>query len=169
MNLARLALENSRITISGILIIVITGVVTYLSYPSAEDPTITIRNASVTAFYPGMSPERVEELITKPLESAMRNIAEIDEIESTSKTGAVKLKLSLHDWVTNLDTVFQDIRNKADDIKTDLPKGTSGPFVNDEEGLTAIATIALWADGFSLAELRDVARDVRDLLYTAGG
>ena len=169
MNLTRLALRNSRITVSGILLIVLVGVSLYLSFPSAEDPTITIRNASVTASYPGMSPERVEELITKPLEAAMREIAEIDEIESTSKIGAVKLELTIYDWVTDLEPVFQDIRNKADDVKTDLPEGTSGPFVNDEEGLTAVATIALWADGFSLAEMSDVARDLRDLLYTLDG
>ncbi len=169
MNLTRLALRNSRITVSGILLIVLVGVSLYLSFPSAEDPTITIRNASVTASYPGMSPERVEELITKPLEAAMREIAEIDEIESTSKIGAVKLALTIYDWVTDLEPVFQDIRNKADDVKTDLPEGTSGPFVNDEEGLTAVATIALWADGFSLAEMSDVARDLRDLLYTLDG
>jgi len=169
MNLARLALQNSRITVSAILIIVIAGIASYLSYPSAEDPTITIRNASVTASYPGMSPERVEELITKPLEAAMREIAEIDEIKSTSKTGSVKLNLTIHDWVKDLDPVFQDIRNKADDVAGDLPQGTDGPSVNDEEGLTAVATIALWADGFSLAEMRDVARDVRDLLYALDG
>jgi multidrug efflux pump subunit AcrB len=169
MNLAKLALDHSRLTISGILIIVIVGIANYLSYPSAEDPAITIRNASITAFYPGMSPKRIEELITQPLEAAMREIAEIDEIQSTSKTGDVKLALTIHDWVTNLDPVFQSIRNKANDVQTDLPAGTIGPFVNDEEGLTAIATIALWADGFSVADLRDVARDTRDLLYTLEG
>ena len=169
MNLATLALRNSRITISGILIIMFMGVTTYLSYPSAEDPTITIRSASVTASYPGMSPERVEELITEPLEAAMREIAEIDEIKSTSKTGSVKIELVIHDWVTDLDAVFQDIRNKAGDVKSELPDGTSGPNVNDEEGLTAIATIALWTDGFSLAEMREVARDARDRLYTLDG
>ena len=169
MNLAKLALDNSRITISAILIVVFVGAITYSSYPSAEDPSITIRSASVTANYPGMAPERVEELITKPLEAAMREIAAIDEIESTSKTGSTKLLLTIHDHVSDLDAVFQNIRNKADDVEPELPDGTQGPFVNDEEGLTAVATIALWADGFTLAELREVARDTRDLLYTLDG
>ena len=111
-----------------------------------------IRNASVTASYPGMSTERVEDLITKPIESAMREIAEIDEITSTSKTGQTQVDLTIHDnGLTTLDAVFQDIRNKADDLGNELPSGTNGPFVDDEKGLTAIATIALWADGFSLA------------------
>ncbi len=169
MNLAKLALDNSRITIAAITLIVVLGLVNYASYPSAEDPTITIRTVSVTASYPGMSPSRVEELIAEPLEAAMREIAEIDEIKSTSKTGSVKLSLEIHDWVADLDAVFQDIRNKANDVRPDLPDGTSGPNVNDEEGLTAVATIALWADGFSLAEMRDVARDIRDMIYTLDG
>ena len=169
MNLARLALGNSRITVTGILLIVTVGIVLYLSYPSAEDPTITIRSASITASYPGMTPERIEELIAKPIEAKMREIAEIEDIESTSKTGSVKLTLEIHDWVTDLDTVFQDIRNKAADVKKELPEGTGDLQINDEEGLTAVATIALWADGFSLAEMRDVARNTRDLLYTLDG
>jgi multidrug efflux pump subunit AcrB len=168
-NLAELALKNSRITILIILFIALMGTVNYLSYPSAEDPSITIRNVSINASFPGMSPERVEELIAKPLEAAIREIAEIDDINSTSRTGSVKLGVEIHDWVTDLDAVFQDIRNKMNDIKTELPEGTKGPFVNDEEGLTAVATIALWADGFSLAEMREVARDTRDRLYTLDG
>jgi multidrug efflux pump subunit AcrB len=169
MNLARLALDNSRITIIAMLTIVTLGISTYLTYPSAEDPTIEIRSASVTASFPGMPAERVEDLIAEPLEAAMREIAEIDEITSTSKLGSVKLKLSIRDDVSDLDPVFQDIRNKAQDVKNDLPDGTQGPSVNDEEGLTAIATIALWSDGFSLAEMRDVARSTRELLYTLKG
>ncbi|MBL4721261.1 MAG: efflux RND transporter permease subunit [Alphaproteobacteria bacterium] len=166
MNFAKLALDNSRITICAILLILIGGISIYLSYPSTEDPTIQIRSASVTANYPGMSPERVEELITKPIESAMREIAEIKDIISTSKAGGVKVKLQLYDNVTDLAPVFQKIRNKANDIQSKLPEGTSGPFVHDDEGLTAVATIALWADGFSMTEMRDVAHDARDLLYT---
>ncbi len=169
MNLAKLALDHSRITIIAILMIVALGLSTYLTYPSAEDPTIEIRSASIDAYFPGMSAERIEDLIAVPLEAAMREIAEIDEITSTSKTGSVKLKLEIRDEVRELNPVFQNIRNKAQDVKADLPDGTQGPFVNDEEGLTAIATIALWADGFSLAEIRDVARDTRDLLYSLKG
>ena len=97
MNLAKLALDNSRITISAILLIVVVGIGTYLTFPSAEDPTITIRNVSITATYPGMTADRVEELIAKPLEAAMREIAEIDEIKSTSTLGTVKLIVAIHD------------------------------------------------------------------------
>lgn len=169
MNLARLALDNSRITVSFILLIVAIGVSGFLTYPSAEDPSITIRSASITTGYPGMAPERVEELITKPIEAAMREIAEVDEIKSSTKAGSTRVSLTIRDEVDDLEPVFQEIRNKVDDLSPKLPNGTSTPVVNDNEGLTAVASIALWADGFTLAEMRDVARDTRDRLYTLEG
>ncbi|MEM6492410.1 MAG: efflux RND transporter permease subunit, partial [Pseudomonadota bacterium] len=169
MNLARIALNNSRITLSAILLILVVGIAQYLTYPSAEDPSIAIREATVTASFPGMSPERAEDLLAKPIEAAMREIAEIKDISTTAKTGSVRVKLTLRDEVGVLEPVFQRIRNKASDVQRDLPSGTIGPFVFDEEGLTAVATIALWADGFSMAEMRTVARDLRDRLYTLDG
>ncbi len=169
MSLTNLALKNSRLTILGILAVIIVGVAVYLSYPSAEDPSITIRSVMVTAANEGMSAEQVEELITKPLEDAMREVEGVDEILSTSKTGATKIEVVIRDQVTNLAQVFQDIRNKASDTKPKLPSGTLGPMVNDEYGLTAVATIALWTDGFSLAEMHDVADDIQDQIYILDG
>lgn len=169
MNLTALALKNSRITVMALLLIALAGALIYSTYPSAEDPTITIREAKITASYPGMAADRVEDLITKPIENAMREIAEIDEIRSTSKTGVALIDVTIHDSVGDLDPVFQDIRNKAEDLKAQLPSGTTGPSVEDDVGLTAIATIALWSDGFSMAEMRDVSRDIRDRLYTLDG
>ena len=169
MNPARLALAHSRVTIIAVALIVALGITTFIAYPSAEDPTIRIRSASLTAYFPGMPAERIEDLLAVPLEATMREIAEIDEITSTSKTGAVRVSLQIHDRVDDLKAVFQAIRNKVADIKGELPQGTLGPVVQDEEGLTSIATIALWADGFSLAEMRDVAHDARDHLHTLDG
>lgn len=169
MNLARLAIRNSRITLIGMFMLVAVGVTTFLNYPSAEDPTITIRSASIEASYPGMSAERVEELIASPIETAMREIAEIEEIRSTSKTGSVKITVEVDELIDDLDPVWQDVRNKIDDLKPRLPQGVQGPTVNDQEGLTAIATIALWSDGFTMAEMLDVAEDTRDRIYTLDG
>lgn len=169
MNLARLAIANSRITVMAIFALIAVGITTFLSYPSAEDPTIKIRTASIQASFPGMSAERIEQLIAIPIETAMREIAEIDEIKSTSQTGSVKITVEIDEEINDLEPVFQDIRNKIADTSANLPAGTVGPTVNDEEGLTALATIALWSDGFSMAEMLEVAEDTRDLLYTLDG
>ena len=128
MNLSELALNNSRVTILAVLGIVGMGLVTFLSYPSAEDPTITIRNVTVTAYHAGMTAKRVEELITDPIEIALREVAEIDEITSTSKTGESRIDVTIHDRVGDLEPVFQDVRNKMDDVRPKLPTDTVGPL-----------------------------------------
>ena len=55
------------------------------------------------------------------------------------------------------------------DLAPSLPAGTVGPFVNDEFGLVAVATVALWSEGFTMGEMRAAARDVRDRLYELEG
>ncbi len=169
MSITKLAIENSRATLMAIIIVMLAGIATFLDYPQAEDPTITVRNASVTAFYPGMAPERVEALIATPIEAAMREITDVDIIASISKTGEAVIKLVLKTSVTDLDSAFAEIRQQAENAQRQLPDGTIGPFVEDELGLTAVATVAVWADGFSLSEIADVAEDIQEAVYTLEG
>jgi multidrug efflux pump subunit AcrB len=56
-----------------------------------------------------------------------------------------------------------------DDVKPDLPEGTIGPRVDDTFGDTSVATIALWADGFSMAEMHETARKIRERLNMLKG
>ncbi|MEW8291300.1 MAG: efflux RND transporter permease subunit [Candidatus Thiodiazotropha endolucinida] len=169
MNLSHIALDNSRVMSLFTLFIIAAGIILYQEYPKQEDPTITIREAVVTASFPGMSPRRVEDLLTRKLEEKIREIPEVDNIISESKTGSATVHVVARDEVDDLGSVWQDLRNRMEDIADDLPAGTKGPFVNDEFGLTAVASIALWTDGFSLAEMRETARDIRDRLYSLQG
>jgi multidrug efflux pump subunit AcrB len=152
-----------------IFTIVIAGVVQFFNFPRQEDPPIVIREIVVTAFFPGMKPADMEELVTRHLEAQMRTLPELDDIWSDSKHGVTVIHAETRDEIEDLDLVWQKVRNKMSDIKPELPSGTIGPFVNDEFGLVAVADIALWSDGFSMAEMRIVARDIRDRLYELAG
>ena len=163
------ALKNNRVTLLFLLLMAIAGIFAYLTYPKQEDPSIQIREALVWAYFPGMAPQRVEDLITRKLEEQIRLLGDVDYIESDSKRGMSFMHVVARDEVPVLKTVWRDLRDKLVDVVPSLPKGTIGPFVNDEFGLTAVATIALWADGFSLAEMRVVARDLRNQLYSLKG
>ncbi len=163
------AIKNSRVTIVLVLMIILTGIFTFVSYPSREDPSITIRVANVTTRFPGMSTQRVEELLTRPLEEKIREIPQVKHIESDSKSGVSLIKVSLKDDVFDLGPVWQDLRDKMSDISSSLPHGTIAPAVNDQVGLTAVSTIALWSDGFSLSEMKDVAKTLSERLYALDG
>ncbi len=163
------ALEKDRLTLLFILLMAVAGIFSYLTYPKQEDPSIQIREAVVWAHFPGMPPQRVEDLITRKLEEQIRLLGDVDYIESDSKRGMSFMHVVARDEVKVLKTVWRDLRDKLKDVAPSLPRGTIGPFINDEFGLTAVATIALWAEGFSLADTRIVARNLRDQLYSLEG
>ena len=96
------SLNTTRVTISVLLFIAVAGVLIYLDYPKQEDPSIVIREAVVTAAFPGMSPQRVEDLITRKLEETIREIPEVKEIKSDSKTGASIIHVIVKDQFTDL-------------------------------------------------------------------
>ena len=105
-----------------------------------------------------MAPERVERLITRVIEEQARTMSELNDIWSTSKRGESIVHFEVADEVPQQDlpATWKKLRNKLHDIAPSLPEGTIGPMVNDEFGDTAVATVALWSDGFTMAEMQEV-------------
>jgi multidrug efflux pump subunit AcrB len=169
--LTRFGISKSRLTILVMIGLILQGLISYGSMPKRENPAITIRSAQISAQFPGMSPERMEALIVKPIERKLREIGEIEDINSLISTGHTLVTVRIYDYVTpeQLDTVFNDIRNKMDDLEPSLPDGTEGPFVNTDYGDVAIATVAVTGEGFSYAELHDSAEDLQEYLYELEG
>lgn len=168
-SITRFSLDTNRLTIVFIATVVILGLIQFFDFPRQEDPPIVIREVVVTAFFPGMAPEEVEQLVTTKLEAELRSLPELDDIWSDSRHGVAIIHAQTRDEFDDLDLIWQKVRNRMLDVRPMLPAGTIGPFVNDEFGLTAVASIALTSEGFSLSEMRLVARDLRDRLYELPG
>jgi multidrug efflux pump subunit AcrB len=165
------ALKNSRTVVFSMILIVLAGALLMTKQPRLEDPFIVIREALITTKFPGMAPERVERLITRVIEEQARTMSELDDIWSTSKRGESIIHFEIADQVSSADlpATWKKLRNKIHDIVSSLPDGTIPPVINDEFGDTAVATVALWSDGFSMAEMHEVARFTRERLGTMGG
>ncbi|MEL6996796.1 MAG: efflux RND transporter permease subunit [Pseudomonadota bacterium] len=163
--LTRFALENRTVVLAILLVCLIAGPFSFLTHPSREDPSITIRNAQVVAQFPGMSASRIEDLITRKLEEKLREIPEVKHITSTSSTGRSLVKVEVQDQYVDMDPIWADLRNKMDDVQADLPSGTIGPAVFDDQGNVAMATIAITAEGFENWEIREAAKELRRIVY----
>ena len=72
--MTRWAIEMDRVTIAAVIIIVIGGLVAYFSLPQDEDPGFTIRTALVLTYFPGASPERVENMVSDKIEEAVQEM-----------------------------------------------------------------------------------------------
>ncbi|MEM7045511.1 MAG: efflux RND transporter permease subunit, partial [Pseudomonadota bacterium] len=169
--LTRFGLDTSRFTILMMVAILLMGVFSYTSLPKRENPIITIRTAAVIAEFDGMSPERVENLIVIPIERKIREIGEVEDIETIITSGQALFYVQLFDetYGSNIEGAWEDLRNKMEDVVAELPDGTVGPLVNTDYGDVAIATIAVTGDGFSLADIEEVAEDLQQDLYSLNG
>ena len=164
MDLTRAAIEKNRITAVALLLVLAGGLSAYRGLSRAEDPGFTIRAAQVLTRFPGASPERIERLITDPIEEAIQELPEIDFIASTSKTGVSIVMVNVREEFDDMRPIWDDLRRKVERAAPDLPAGVIGPQVNDEFGDVFGIVVTLTGDGYSYAELKQVADEVRDEL-----
>ncbi|MBB4124904.1 multidrug efflux pump subunit AcrB [Xanthomonas translucens] len=169
MNLTRATLASSRFALFTAALILIGGIVTFLGFPSQEEPSVTVRDALVQVAFPGMPSERVENMIARPLEEHLRELTGIKKIVTTVRPGSAIVQLTARDDVDDLPALWQRVRTKAADASAELPPGTQGPFVDDDFGRVAIASIAVTAPGFATSEMRAPLRQMREQLYTVPG
>jgi multidrug efflux pump subunit AcrB len=164
MNVTRAAISKNRITMVALLIVAISGVLSYLDAARAEDPGFIIRTAVVITYFPGASPRRVEQLVTDKIEKAVQQMPELDFVNSESKNGTSIVYVNIREEYREIRPIWDSLRRKVEDVSRDLPEGVIGPFVNDEFGDVFGTIVAITGDGFSYAELKDVADEVRDEL-----
>jgi multidrug efflux pump subunit AcrB len=167
--ITRFGLARSRSTVAVMISLVLAGIVLYPNFPKREDPVIVIRTAVVSALFPGMAPERMENLVAVPIERKIRELAEVKDIRTLVSEGSLTIYVDLKDEVGNVNATWQRLRDKIGDVKIELPDGVIGPFVNSDFGDVSIATIAVTGEGFSDREMKDVADDFRKKLYQLTG
>ncbi len=163
-SLARFVITHARFSALLVVSVLVGGAAAFLTQPRQEDPEITLRGAQVVTRVPGMSPERVEQLVTKPIEEGIKEISEIDEIASTSMTGLSIVSPSVAPRFNDMAPIWAKLRNKIDDVARRLPSAADTPIVNDDYGRVAVVTLALTGEDFAMVELHDVAKDLGDEL-----
>ncbi|NBO40676.1 MAG: efflux RND transporter permease subunit, partial [Betaproteobacteria bacterium] len=89
-----------------------------------------------------------------------------DKIRSYSKPGESQIIFQLKDYSkpNEVADVWYAVRKKIGDMRSTLPNGVQGPFFNDDFGDVYGVIYALQAEGFSQADLKDIADDVRQKL-----
>ncbi len=173
MNPAELAIRNRLISVIVIAMSLIGGWIAYQNMPRFEDPEFTIRTAQIFTQYPGASPEVVANEIAEPLETAIQEMQEVDEIRSTSRSGAseisVDIKYEFSPSKADLQLIWTKLRNKVNDAQGDLPPGATRSVVFDDFGDVYGLYYLLTGDGYSPKELVQYAKALRkDLLQVDG-
>jgi multidrug efflux pump subunit AcrB len=160
--LVRATITRVRLTVFLLLLTIVAAAGVFFNQARQEDPEITMRKAQVVVRFPGLSAEQVEQLLIKPVEDEIKTMPEVKGIESTALSGLAIILPQLGDEYFDLEPIWSRLRNKMSDLEGRLPEGTLGIDVNDDFGRVAVVTLALTGDGFTPAELRWTARQLRD-------
>lgn len=159
----RRVIEYKRIILTFFIAASLWGLASFYTIPRQQDPDITMLIARVVTIYPGANPEKVEKLVTKPLEEGFETIKGIKKITSTSSESLSVIMIEVY---PGLDTskAWDDVRYKIEEVSRDLPAETHEPQLNTELIRTCMMVLHLEAPGLDYLELEAVSRKVKDEL-----
>jgi len=137
--------RNRQLLLLTLLLVVVWGVSSLLTLPRLEDPLLTSRNALVVTSLPGATPERVESLLTEPLEEALLELEAVDHLDSTSAAGTSVIAVALKDSIRAVAPVWSQVRSQLEDATPLLPPEASRPDFRDGNiGASALIVGLTW-------------------------
>lgn len=169
LNLAEWAIKHKPVVYFFIFFILLGGLWSYFHLGRSEDPDFTIRQAVVSAAWPGATAEQITEQVTDPLEKKLQDTKGLDYLKSFTHDGKTVIYVNLKDSVKKEDiqTRWHEVRNLVNDEKAALPAGVYGPYVNDRFDDVYGSIYAVTGDGFSYEEKRKSAEMLRRRLAAA--
>lgn len=125
------AIDNRIAIYMFTIFITIAGILTYISLPKESFPDIVLPKYIITTVYGGNSPENIENTITKPLEKKLKSIPGIKKITSTSQQDVSLIIVEFNSDIKP-DKARQDVNDKVDEAKSDLPADlTKDPYIKE--------------------------------------
>ncbi|MDG1771549.1 MAG: efflux RND transporter permease subunit [Luminiphilus sp.] len=161
MTLTRLAVNNNRVTWVVLAVIVLAGLQAFINMPRAYDPGFIIRTAQVVTYFPGAAAERVEALVSSPIEEVVKELPELDFVQSESRNGVSIVSVNIRESYSEMRPIWDNLRRKIDSIVEELPGGVSVPQVNDDFGDVYGIVVGLTGEGFTFSELDTISDEVK--------
>ena len=164
-NISRFFVEQRHITWVMLIGVCVWGFYSYRSMPQRKDPDTPVKTAVAICAWPGVSAEKVEQLVTRKIEEKIAQNANVEKIRSISRTNVSVVYVDLDENFpgTQIAKEFDDIALKLDSIK-DLPDG-AGPiqFIKDF-GDTSALMLTVASPKVSDAEIDLRAREVGEAI-----
>lgn len=120
--------------------------------PDMEIPVVVVATT-----YEGADPAEVEKIISKPLESSIGTVSNLDSIQSISSTG-MSLVVMMFNWGTDIDNATMEVRDKIDMYREYLPDGAGSPMIMKMDP-SSMPIMVYAVTGKDLVELNDIAED----------
>ncbi|QCI65911.1 efflux RND transporter permease subunit [Phreatobacter stygius] len=123
------------------LFIMLAGAIAVPLLPIAQYPTVAPPQISITASYPGASPENVYQAVTRPIEEELNGIVGLLYFESTSDTsGSVEITATFQPG-TNPAQAAVDVQNRVRRVEPRLPRSVAQQGVQVEQASSSFLMV----------------------------
>jgi multidrug efflux pump subunit AcrB len=167
MAFLRSLLTNHPLANIAFVVVLLLGLLSYLTMPREQDPEINFNWVSITASLPGASAEEVERLVTNPLEDGIRGVADVRFVISNSRENAATLLVRFRDidertFDKRMADLRREVQNKA---SSELPREADDPLIVEITTSNGFPTASMVLVGQSDDEtLRRHARRIKTAL-----
>ena len=157
--LPKLSVKKPLTIVVSVLIVIVLGFLSFTKMPTNLLPDFELPYVAVITAYPGASPEKVEQTVTKPIESTLSTTGGVEEVTSISSEGS-SMVIFAFSYNTNMDSATIDMSNKIDMVKSQLDSGVSTPImmqINPDMLPVMVASVDM--EGKTLEETSQIVTD----------
>lgn len=149
------AVSQRMFVLLGVVALIIGGIIAANQLPIDAVPDITTNQVQIFTVAPAMAPQEIERLVSYPIEVAMQNLPDIEEVRSVSKFGLSAVTVIFKD---NVDTYFgrQLVFERLQQARGDLPAGLEPELGPVTTGLGEIYQYEVVGEGYTPMELRSI-------------
>ena len=145
MNALAAILSRPRTVLTLLVAMLVAGVVSYVAVPKEANPDIDVPVFYVSVSQQGISPEDAEQLIVRPLETHLRGLDGLKEINGIASEGHAGIILEF-DISFDKDAALADVRAKVDQAQAELPADADAPQIF-ETNFSLVPTIIVTLSG----------------------
>lgn len=163
MDFGRWAFTNRKLVNFLVWVLIVGGVYAYYEMSKLEDPELKVKQAMVVVTYPGASAHQLELEVVDPLEKAIRQMPDIDYVQSYAYNDMCIVTVELLSTVADdaIEQHWDMLRRKVAAASSAFPSGASPAVVKDDFGDVYGMFYAITGDGYSHRELADYAELIK--------
>lgn len=138
------SIRNWRTTLGIMMVCVLGGLFAMSALPMDAEPDVPIPIINIQVVLPGVSPEDSERLLVRPLETELKAIEGLKEIDGVAATNVAYVTLEFELGVDE-DIIMADVLEKVDRARAEFPAEAHQPIVEEVSFSAApILTVNLW-------------------------
>lgn len=172
MNLPIYSLKNRKVIYFFLSILLVGGIYAFFKLPKKEDAPFIIKQAILTAYYPGANPMEVEKNVVETIERDLQTLSDVYNIKSKCYFGLSETSVELKSHLSpqSITQKWDELRRKVANMQSKLPAGVTTLLVNDDFGDVFGIYYALTADeGFTYNDMRNWAQKIMTELNPLSG